>query len=47
MIDYFSHLPILDLATYCIIVVGNFTEVDFTVNEACCTNQLETANKLY
>ena len=45
-INYFSHIPILHLAMYCIIFVGDVTEVDaYTVNEARFTNQLETANK--
>ena len=37
MIDYFSHIPILHLATF----VGDVT----VVNNARCTNELETANK--
>ena len=35
MMDYFSHIPILHLETYCIIIVG----------DAGCTNQLEKENK--
>ena len=45
MIDSFSHIPILYLATYCIISVGGVTGFDVTVNDARCTNQLETVNK--
>ena len=38
MIDYFSHIPNLHLARYCIIFVGNVTELMFTVNGTPCTN---------
>ena len=39
MIDYCSYIPILRLATtYCIIFVGDVTEVDvYTVNDVRCT----------
>ena len=47
MIDSFSHIPILNLATvrYSIISVGDDMRSMFTVNDARCTNQLQTANK--
>ena len=31
MIDYFSHIPILHLVTYCIIFVGDVTKADTTL----------------
>ena len=50
MIDYFSHIlsanvPILHLATYCMIFVGDVTELMFTVNGAVKLSQLEIAIK--
>ena len=47
MIDSsFSHIPIPVTVRYSIISVGDVTEVDVysKVNDARCTNQLETAN---
>ena len=35
MIDYFSHIPILHLAMYCIIFAGEVIELMFTVHDAC------------
>ena len=50
MIDSFSHTPILNLATLRYGTVFKYLLVTslrsmFTVNDARCTNQLETANK--
>ena len=42
VIDSFSHIPILHLATYCIIFLVTSLRLIFTVNDAGCTNQLET-----
>ena len=47
MIDSFSHIPFSGRTVrYSIIYVGDVTEVDvYTVNDARCRNQLETANE--
>ena len=47
MIDYFSHIPISHLATYCIIFVGDVTELMFTVNGARCTKVNFLSAKMY
>ena len=47
MIDSFTHIPFSGRTVrYSIISVGGVTEVDvYTVNDARCSNQLETANE--
>ena len=37
MVNYFSQMPILHLATYCIIFVVDVTKLMFTVNDAHST----------